>query len=407
MQPEIQLPSTLFAASFNPVLLIAGSSAERRDALARVLDELGYSAATAPDAEETFRFIRESTPDVVFLDREFDGEFNPHQICSIVKDDPVLRATQVVMVTRENSRDEQNACIEARADTCVSERFDPGEIKVHLRKVVETRSIYNQMQGLNDKLQDMFLELSRLTREKEQDLREGGVFQKSIFPSREHLNEHFQGLGVEVGLYFQPFPEAQVSGDFWDVFHFQDDHIGFLLADAVGHGIPAALYSLYTLSALRRMVRRPGIDYFAKLSAELYRIMQGKHLAASFCTFQADRLAFCNAGLPAPVRVRGGHAEHVEFYGPVLGGFEITPDYKFLELDFLPGDYLIICTDGILEAKDPGGEEYGNDRLADLCARHFGEPAQRMALAVRSDVEDFQQGAPAADDATILVFHRK
>lgn len=406
MLPGFELPTTLFPGNFSPLILLVCGLPERAEFLQNTLAEQGFSSELVGDAESAFRFVREREPDIVLIDREIEGDMEPREICSVIKEDPVLQATQIVLVTRENSSDELNDSIRSQADTCIAERFDAGEVKIHLAKVVQTRSIYRQMQSLNDKLQKMFLELARLNKEKEVDLKEGGVFQKSIFPGQDALEEDFRALKIETSLYYRPFPEAQVSGDFWDIYPFAADNVGFLLADAVGHGIPAAFYSLYTVSALRRMITEPGVDYFSRLSDELFRIMQGKHLAAAFCTFHADSLTFYNAGLPAPVYIGADGAQAIEHYGPVLGAFARTPTYEPLELAFETGQALVLCTDGIVEAKNAAGEEYGSERLLAICSHAAGESASRIARAIRSDVEEFLDGNRSGDDTTIVVFRR-
>ncbi len=397
--------STLFGGHVAHTILIVSNDANRRTALQAVLNAQGTTAREAADDTEAFRCVREDQPDVLILDRFVNGAFAPAEICSLIKENPVFQATQIITVTRENSRDEVNDMIRARADSCITERFDPAEIKVHLEKVIQTRAMYRQMQSLNEKLQQMFVKVADLNREKERDLEAGGVFQKSIFPNQAVLNRELGNLGLEVHLLYRPFPGARVSGDFWDLFHFSETEIGLLLADAVGHGIPAAFYSLYTVSTLRRMIATPQTDYFARLSEELFRIMQGKHLAASFCILRKDSFAFTNAGLPAPIIVRGGRAESIEFFGPVIGGFPRTAAYGRLEVEFSPGDTLVLYTDGVTEAKNEHGEEFGTERLLEACAGQTGT-ATGTGRAIRTALDDFLEDGPGSDDTTMIVLRR-
>jgi sigma-B regulation protein RsbU (phosphoserine phosphatase) len=72
-----------------------------------------------------------------------------------------------------------------------------------------------------------------------------------------------------------------------------------------------------------------------------------------------------------------------------------------------PGDLVILYTDGITEAENPAGDEYGKDRLREVCAAHRSAPLEEIATAVEADVERFADGVPFADDRTIVLVRRQ
>ena len=71
-----------------------------------------------------------------------------------------------------------------------------------------------------------------------------------------------------------------------------------------------------------------------------------------------------------------------------------------------PGDSLVLYTDGITEAADPAGQEYGLDRLVEFCLRHRGEPLDELGRALEVELEAFVEGTPDADDRTLVIVRR-
>ena len=120
----------------------------------------------------------------------------------------------------------------------------------------------------------------------------------------------------------------------------------------------------------------------------------------------AGSLGYSNAGHNPPLLIReSGELEGLEAMGTVLG---IVPEIGYEERSraFHPGDMLVIYSDGVTEAESPGGEEFGEQRLADLLVAHREEPAAEIVELVIQAVAEWIAGAPPADDVTLLVARR-
>lgn len=203
-----------------------------------------------------------------------------------------------------------------------------------------------------------------------------------------------------------------VGGDFYDVITVDDDVFDVVVADATGHGLPAALQVRDVFTGLRMGLAR---EYkLTRTVARLNRIIHRSRLATKFVSmFLAElnldgRVIYCNAGHPAAIAMRSdGSVSYLRAGGMILGP---NPEarYTFGIDELNPGDLLVLYTDGITEANgEPDGDEYGSDRLIHTLrtARHLDPIA--IVDRVFSDVEEFTAVSPPADDQTVVVVKRR
>lgn len=203
-----------------------------------------------------------------------------------------------------------------------------------------------------------------------------------------------------------------VGGDFYDVITLDDDVFDIAVADATGHGLPAALQVRDVFTGLRMGLARE--FKLTRTVARLNGIIHRSRLATKFVSlFLAElnldgRVIYCNAGHPAAIAMRAdGSVSFLRAGGMILGP---NPDarYTFGIDELNPGDLLVLYTDGITEANgESDGEEYGRDRLihALRTARHLDPIA--VVDRVFSDVEEFTAVSPPADDQTLVVVKRR
>ena len=203
-----------------------------------------------------------------------------------------------------------------------------------------------------------------------------------------------------------------VGGDFYDVITLDEDVFDVVVADATGHGLPAALQVRDVFTGLRMGLAR---EYkLSRTVARLNGIIHRSRLATKFVTlFLAEmnldgRIVYCNAGHPAAVVLRANGSVSFLRAGGMILGPNPNARYTFGIEELTPGDLLVLYTDGITEAtSEPDGEEYGRDRLihALRTARHLDPLA--IVDRVFSDVEEFAAVSPPADDQTLVVVKRR
>lgn len=204
------------------------------------------------------------------------------------------------------------------------------------------------------------------------------------------------------------FPAEEVSGDYYDWVSVFDDQIGIIVADAVGKGIPAALLMSFLRASLRSAVQigyAPHIA-FSKVSSLLRdSIKDNQFITGIYGLLDSTNktFVFSNAGHNPPLLIKpDGEYRFVE-YGDVPLGMFADAHYHQHFIRFEPGQVLVIYTDGITEAANPSGDEYGQDRFAKRILDGIHLPAKKMIDHVRKGVADFTERKFLDDDGTLFI----
>ena len=200
---------------------------------------------------------------------------------------------------------------------------------------------------------------------------------------------------------------STVGGDYFDAVKLVDGQLGLCVGDVSGKGLPAALL-MANLQAAVHAYADNGIEP-RTLCQKVNHIICGNIAVDRFITFfyatldvASQRLRYTNAGHNAPVIVhRDGSYERLETGGLVLG-VDLRAGYEQGDLDLACGDRLVLFTDGVTEAVNAKGEEYGEQRLLHLLieSRHLGATA--LQEAVVDSVRRFSDGR-LKDDSTVVV----
>ena len=208
------------------------------------------------------------------------------------------------------------------------------------------------------------------------------------------------------------FPAEEVSGDYYDWVKIFDDQIGIVVADAVGKGIPAALLMSFLRASLRSAVQigyAPHIA-FSKVSSLLRdSIKDNQFITGIYGLLDSTNktFVFSNAGHNPPLLIKpDGEYRFVE-YGDVPLGMFTDAHYHQHFIRFEPGQVLVIYTDGITEAANPNGDEYGQERFAKRILDGIHLPAKKLIDHVRKGVADFTESKFLDDDGTLFIVKAK
>jgi serine phosphatase RsbU (regulator of sigma subunit) len=200
----------------------------------------------------------------------------------------------------------------------------------------------------------------------------------------------------------------QVGGDYYDFLDMGPGMLGVVLADISGKGMSGALLMANLQANLRSQyaVAREDVPRLLQSVNRLfYENTTDESYATMFFGVYSDAgrcLRFANCGHVAPLLLRAdGSTQWLTSTATVLGLF---PKWEspIAEVRLHPGDLLVICTDGVTEAPNPRGEEYGELRLAELIRRNRDLPVNALMAAIHAAVEEFS-GATQADDITLIV----
>ncbi len=203
-----------------------------------------------------------------------------------------------------------------------------------------------------------------------------------------------------------------VGGDYFDYIAVDKDRLALVIADVSGVGVSASLLMASLRGGLHE--RFPGVVDLAEVSSRLNDFVYASsdsHLFISFFLAILDRskneLRYVNAGHNPPLIVGPkGPARPLETTGLCLGMFP-GQDYREDKAALAPGDILCLYTDGIVETRKDGGEEYGEERLAAKVRELRGRPAPEIRDRVFEDVLGFACSAEAGDDMTLVIVKRR
>jgi PAS domain S-box-containing protein len=185
------------------------------------------------------------------------------------------------------------------------------------------------------------------------------------------VNEASDDLRLAVTTHYAPC--EVIGGDYYTLSKLSKDRYAFILADMVGHGIPAALYTMY-INSLWQERRRLDADpqtLMQAMNKRLHRLIQGGGtFAAAVCGFldlKKRTLKMVSAGGPAPVIYRASTStyEKVPLKGMPLGCIE-QAEFGEFSTEMNPGDHVVLFSDALYEIADTHGKQLGVDRLIDI-----------------------------------------
>ncbi len=207
-------------------------------------------------------------------------------------------------------------------------------------------------------------------------------------------------------------PARLVGGDFYDVVPLRGGgRFGLVVADVAGNGVPAALYMALSRTLLRSIaIRRTSPATTLSRANELLQAdaRTVQFLTAIYAVWSPEtgRLALANAGHPPAVVARAdGRIQWLQTHGPALAVF---PRARYAETEFTLelGDTLLVYTDGLTEASDPYGNEFGAPGIEAVLRETRGGTAAQLIEALRSALHEHASGGEDLDDAAFLVLRR-
>ena len=214
---------------------------------------------------------------------------------------------------------------------------------------------------------------------------------------------------------FATRPQNSVAGDYYDAFYpdEQRDRLVVVIADVAGKSVPAALL-MATLQASLRTIAGEGVplaELVTRLNryASAYSLDGRRFTTAVLCDYHpaTRRLVYVNAGHNAPIlRHADGSFETLEVGGLPLG-IKLGAEYQTATLELRPGDVLIFFTDGVVEAFNESGEEFGNSRWQGAIRTLPEWNAQETLQFLMKRVDEFVGATRQSDDITCLVFRSK
>ncbi len=377
-----------------PRTLIADDQPDVATALRLLLRDAGHQTEAVTSPAAALEAIKERKFDLVLMDLNYardttSGQEGLDLITSIRQLDSTL---PVVVLTGWGTVEIAVEAMQRGVHDFVQKPWDNRNLLKTLQRQIELgRTRRRQI--------DLDAESRKVSEHLDQELADAEEIQRALLPKE---LPHIEDLDIAVAWR----PARAVGGDYFDVLKFSDHRAGICIADVAGKGMPAALL----MSNAHAVVKSLAADTLEsnELCARVNKVVCENIVPNRFisCFYglldtQTKTLSYTNAGHYAPMLIRDGQCLRLTEGGPVIGVF---PDqvYAMQEVELRRGDCLALFTDGVTEACDEAGEEFGEERLQELLMNGAKLSAAELRERIIAAVTEFGNGS-FCDDVTLMV----
>ena len=371
-------------------LLVVDDDKVNRLMLGHYLVQQGHAVSYAENGRQALEILRSQPVEMVLLDIEMP-EVNGYQVLEQVTADPQLREIPIIVTSALEEMDSVVKCIEMGAEDYLTKPVNKVLLQARLNASLEKKRLRDQRTRLLLRL-EREMEIARKT-------------QQSILPV--NLPEH---PGYDFGALM--IPARAVGGDFYEFISLDRDHLGVVIGDVADKGLPAALimaltYSLVSVDALQA---DSPVDALRTVNRHLLSV----NASGMFVTllygvldYSTGIFQYARAGHLPPV-VLEPHGQPVDIpvdRGQPLGLFE---DIELDEQEFTipPGGMALLFSDGLSEASDSQGDEFGDQRMSEVLSATQEEPSQAICEQLWLAVQTYCGDSTLQDDFTTVVLKR-
>ena len=333
----------------------------------------------------------EPPPDLILLDvmmPEMDG----YEVCTRLKADPTTADIPVIFLTVQTESEDETHGFDVGAVDYIRKPFSPPVVKARVQTHLVLRGIREQ--------------LARQLNELHKELETARQIQLSILPARAP-----QMKGLDIAARY--IAANSVAGDFYDFIVIDEQHLGILVADVSGHGMPAALISSMLKIALSTQVANVADP--AKVLFGLNQALCGKFdqhfVTAAYLLVDLEKrtLTYAGAGHP-PMWLWGPAIEGVREVaenGLFLGRFPWAT-YSSVELPLSSDTWILLYTDGVSEIANPAEEEFGTTHFKEFLLSSQSHSATQFADRLLGELSSWAARGPgfkSNDDVTFVALH--
>ncbi|MDX1812625.1 MAG: fused response regulator/phosphatase, partial [Gammaproteobacteria bacterium] len=365
-------------------VLIVEDEDSVRDQLAILLENMGHRVIQAADGHSAIAAFEEHKPELILMDvvmPDMGGEEATRKIKALAGNSFV----PVIFVTSLNDINKLADLVEAGGDDFLIKPLDPVVLTAKMNAFTRISEMYKKLDAYQRTTED------------------------ELETSKHLLNTLLNIDACEVGAVdVWAASPGHFSGDLRLVRKREDGEVMILLCDFTGHGLPAAIGTIFVADLFRSMTRKSfeASVILDEVNEKMYQILPtGRYCAAIMISYKPDEqtLKIWNCGLPTLyllddehqiiTRVESGHVPL-----GVLGG-----QVKSEPITFDTNQYrsVVLFSDGITEAENPNREMYTEERLIEKI-QHTA-PAGSVFDVVKNDVEKFIDDAPLSDDISFIV----
>lgn len=302
-------------------------------------------------------------------------------------------AIKTVMVSAYGDMENIRTAMNRGAFDFITKPVDFNDLETTIRKTVEQLNILKQAMKEHDLLVSI-----------QYDLNVARNIQQAILPKE---FDPFPDRN-EFGVFACMYAAKEVGGDFYDFFLIDDDHLGFVIGDVSGKGVPAAIFMAVSRTLIRATALKGTLP--GECMTYVNTLLCNESISSMFVTvfygildLKTGEVEYSNAGHNSPYLLgKDGSVKPLPLTGGVVLGAMEDIQYKANTITLANGDSILLYTDGITEAFSCDDNIYSEQRLEKLLLSIHNKPLKEIVDCIVEDVNKFSQGVSQADDLTLL-----
>ena len=349
-----------------------------------------YRMMVAKNGKQALKAIELQLPDMVLLDIMMPG-MDGYEVCRRLKSDDRTRDIPVIFVSAMGQELDEQKGFELGAVDYITKPICPSIVLARVKTHLELRNAYKVIELQKNRMQE--------------ELDVGHQLQLSMLSTK--FPEH-----PDISLFAALRPAKEMSGDFYDFYFVDDEHICFCVGDVSGKGVPAALFMAQTKILLKSYSL--DVKAIAEIITHVNNMLSEENDASMFVTLffaclniKTGVIDYVNAGHQPPLIVRkDGKIERMSNPNDLVLG--VVPEYQYhgMKMELAKGDSIFVYTDGITEAVDAQCEMYDESRLIKLLDKSRSLEPKKLVEKIITEVDDFAGEAAQFDDITVMVLSR-
>jgi phosphoserine phosphatase RsbU/P len=400
-------PQKLKSGTGQPASILAvDDTPANLQVLAGMLKDRGYKVRPVPTGKLALLAAQRDPPDLILLDINMP-EMNGYEVCELLKADGNLKGIPVIFISALTEQLDKVKAFAIGGVDYLTKPFQMEELHARVETHLKIRRLQVELEETNARLAEVNGRMSR-------DLKAAARIQGTFLP-----REVPRVPGADFAWIYRPCDE--LAGDGLNVIPLGDGKLGLYILDVSGHGVAAALLSV-TLSRLLSppsepfsMLIRDGADRDrfeisppAEVAARLNRLFPFDSPTEQFATMvygildvETGEFRYVSAGHPGPVHLPFGTEPVIlESRGSPIGLADDAYEERLVCLG--AGDRLYLYSDGVSEAMDPAGKQFGDDRLLEAISRGRTNSLKECVASLIEEITRWRGSEKQKDDISIL-----
>lgn len=357
------------------------------------LQARGYTVLTAGDGSEALEIIYDEIPDLILLDINMP-KVDGFEVVTRVRADKKTEFIPIIMITAlRDTHENRIKAVEAGADDFIEKPFNSFEVLARIKSLLRIKLYHDTLEQHNERL--------------EAELQMARSVQEIIIPQ----NGSQELAGFQIASY--SCPAHAVGGDFFDVWEIDENRIGVLISDVMGHGASAALVTVFiktVLSEHREHVKDNPSHLLQILNTRFNDIISSRlfMFATAFCAvcdLTKKELVCANAGHPSPFLQHGLQSESERITDKQTGnglGIRRESVYENCYYRFDSSSRVFLYTDGAYEVKNTQNENFTIEKLQDVIEMSKTKSPTDLIEHVYNKITEFSDVHPYEDDLTLI-----